>query len=98
MIKRSQKTNKEIRKWKELNGNEKLKVKSIVHHKFLYENLWRQDRYILVFDVSNIVFTLVFDKISKKSILTQYKTLNKEVTGKYESISSFSLLGECEEI
>ena len=76
-----------------------LKVESIFHQPNFGEKGMERDRYIFVLTTGYTLYSLFFDNISKKSILTEYNSLNK-VGSKMDTHSTWSksYFGECEVI
>ena len=108
---RSRYTNKEKRDWREKQNRRVFKLENVVHHKNFIEERKFKDRYVVVINETwenwgkkgNSgkvgLYTLFFDNLSKKSILTDYNShkLSEGFGGGNTSFTN-SYFGECEEI
>jgi hypothetical protein len=92
-------TKEEIKSFNEKFGKDILKVESIFHQpKPSWMTTQELDRYIFVLRDGILLYSLLFDNISKKSILTSYNSLHMEGS-KLTNITNSDLhFGECEVI
>jgi len=108
---RSTKTNKEKRFWREKQNRRVFKVDNVVHHNVYQDSgeFKYTDRYVVVINETDMsydgkrlgflgkkgLYTLFFDNLSNKSILTEYISVYYEPDEKHTNWT-FSYYGECE--